>query len=119
MHRICIAPRRSLRTLQAREASRSAPRYLEMCVLGSRRPRPGDLSSCAMSNQIRHEGAKAMQLDSVSPTSDSESQSTRALMKTLTFVSFVAAAQFTMDVHASISAEPAFERPQVALAADT
>jgi hypothetical protein len=24
-----------------------------------------------------------------------------------------------MDVHASISAEPAFERPQVALAADT
>jgi hypothetical protein len=40
-------------------------------------------------------------------------------MKTLTFVSFVAAAQFTMDVHASISAEPAFERPQVALAADT
>jgi hypothetical protein len=60
-----------------------------------------------------------MQSDSVSPTSDSEFQSTRALMKTLTLISFVAASLFTLKVYASTSAEPAFERPQVALPADT
>jgi hypothetical protein len=60
-----------------------------------------------------------MQSDSMSPTGDCEFQSTRALMKTSTFVSFVAASLFTLKIHASISAEPAFERPQVALAADT
>jgi hypothetical protein len=40
-------------------------------------------------------------------------------MKTLTSVSFVAASLFTLNIHASFSAEPVFERPQVALAADT
>jgi hypothetical protein len=105
--------------LVASAPQRRAPRDPGMGVLGSRRPRPGDLSSGATSNQIRPEAAKAMRSDSVSPTSDSESQSTRALMKTLKFVSSVAASLFTLNVQASISAEPAFERPQVALAADT
>jgi hypothetical protein len=60
-----------------------------------------------------------MQSDSVSPISDSESQSTRTPMKTLTFVSSVAASLFTLNIQAAISAEPAFERPQGALAAAT
>ena len=40
-------------------------------------------------------------------------------MKTLTSVSFVAACLFTLTIHAAFSAEPVFERPQVALAAET
>jgi hypothetical protein len=41
------------------------------------------------------------------------------LTKILTFVSLVAAFLFTLSIQASLSAEPVFERPQVALAADT